>query len=72
MPFFCIQVFNFCMTCLSGIGYFSYIPNIKQWIEAQVSLCVCVCVCVYVYDGPVMLINQRAVAEIGTLCLVVM
>lgn len=35
MPFFCIQVFNFCMTCLSGIGYFSYIPNIKQWIEAQ-------------------------------------
>jgi len=38
MPFFCIQVFHFCMTCLSGVGYFSYIPDIKRWIEAQPGL----------------------------------
>jgi lysosomal-associated transmembrane protein len=35
MPFFCMQVFDFCLTCLSFVSYFSYIPNIKRWIQAQ-------------------------------------
>jgi len=37
MPFFCVQVFDFCMSCLTAVGYFSYLPNIKKWISAQVS-----------------------------------
>ena len=36
MPFFCLQVFDFCLTCLTIVGYFSYVPNIKRWIEVQV------------------------------------
>lgn len=35
MPFFCMQVFDFCLTCLSVVSYFSYIPNMKRWIQAQ-------------------------------------
>jgi len=38
MPFFCLQVFDFCLACLSVVCYFSYMPNIKQWIEAQNNL----------------------------------
>lgn len=35
MPFFCLQVFDFCLSCLSVVGYFSYAPNIKLWIQQQ-------------------------------------
>jgi len=35
MPFFCIQVFDFCVSCLTIVGYFSYMPDIKKWIEMQ-------------------------------------
>jgi lysosomal-associated transmembrane protein len=35
MPFFCLQVFDFCVSCLTVVGYFSYIPDIKRWIAAQ-------------------------------------
>lgn len=35
MPFFCMQVFDFCLTCLSVVSYFSYIPNIKRWIASE-------------------------------------
>ncbi|XP_064625671.1 lysosomal-associated transmembrane protein 4A-like [Lineus longissimus] len=38
MPFFCLQVFDFCITCLSVVCYFSYMPNIKQWIREQDNL----------------------------------
>ncbi|KAK2186925.1 hypothetical protein NP493_182g02032 [Ridgeia piscesae] len=38
MPFFCVQVFDFCMSCLTAVGYFSYLPNIKKWISAQHNL----------------------------------
>lgn len=38
MPFFCLQVFDFCLACLSVVCYFSYMPNIKQWIEVQNNL----------------------------------
>ncbi len=37
MPFFCLQVFDFCIYCLTVVSYVSYIPNIKTWIQAQVS-----------------------------------
>merc|ERR1712170_253538 len=37
MPFFCLQVFDFCISCLTVVGYFSYIPDIKRWIAAQES-----------------------------------
>lgn len=32
MPFFCLQVFDFCIHCLTVVGYFSYIPQIKHMI----------------------------------------
>jgi lysosomal-associated transmembrane protein len=35
MPFFCLQVFDFCVSCLTIVGYFSYMPDIKKWIAAQ-------------------------------------
>lgn len=38
MPYFCLQVFDFCMNCLTVVGYFSYIPEIKDWI-AQMEDC---------------------------------
>ncbi|XP_074642820.1 lysosomal-associated transmembrane protein 4A-like [Tubulanus polymorphus] len=38
MPFFCLQVFDFCITCLSVVCYFSYMPNIKEWITDQDNL----------------------------------
>ena len=37
LPFFCLQVFDFVVTSLSVIGYFSYAPNIRLWIMKQVS-----------------------------------
>jgi len=38
MPFFCLQVFDFCITCLSVVAYFSYMPNVKEWIKQQDNL----------------------------------
>ncbi|XP_046571730.1 lysosomal-associated transmembrane protein 4A-like isoform X1 [Haliotis rubra] len=35
MPFFCLQVFDFCLNCLTVVGYFTYAPNIKFWIREQ-------------------------------------
>ncbi|KAJ8305268.1 hypothetical protein KUTeg_015813 [Tegillarca granosa] len=35
MPFFCLQVFDFCLSCLTVVGYFSYAPNIKDWFRQQ-------------------------------------
>lgn len=35
MPFFCLQVFDFSLSCLTIVGYFSYMPDLKGWIEAQ-------------------------------------
>ena len=39
LPFFCIQVFDFCLSCLTVVGYFSYAPNIKTWIKDQGLVC---------------------------------
>jgi lysosomal-associated transmembrane protein len=35
LPFFCLQVFDFCITSLSVIGYFSFEPDVKRWIASQ-------------------------------------
>lgn len=35
MPFFCLQVFDFCVTCLWIVGYMTYAPDIKLWILQQ-------------------------------------
>lgn len=35
IPFFCLQVFDFCLSCLTVVGYMSYAPNIKLWIVEQ-------------------------------------
>lgn len=35
MPFFCLQVFDFCLTCLWVVGYMTYAPDIKVWIVQQ-------------------------------------
>ncbi|KAL5016734.1 hypothetical protein ScPMuIL_006323 [Solemya velum] len=35
MPFFCLQVFSFCLGCLTVVGYFSYAPNVKMWLRGQ-------------------------------------
>jgi len=32
MPFFCLQVFDFCIASLTVIGYFSYMPDVRQTI----------------------------------------
>lgn len=33
MPFFCLQVFDFCIASLTMIGYFSYMPDVRQTIQ---------------------------------------
>ena len=35
VPFFCLHVFLFCLSCLTLVSYFSYAPhfNIKMWIR---------------------------------------
>jgi len=35
MPFFCLQVFDFCISCLTVVGYFSYIPDLKNCLQLQ-------------------------------------
>ena len=35
IPFFCLQVFDFCLSCLTVVGYMSYAPNVKLWIVEQ-------------------------------------
>jgi lysosomal-associated transmembrane protein len=35
LPFFCLQVFDFCATSFSFISYFSFEPDIKKWIASQ-------------------------------------
>jgi lysosomal-associated transmembrane protein len=37
VPFMGLQVFDFCITSLMVISYFSYVPDVKRWIEAQAS-----------------------------------
>lgn len=32
MPFFCVQMFDFCVSCLTVVGYFSYAPDMKLWL----------------------------------------
>lgn len=38
MPFFCLQVFDFSVSCLTVVGYFSYLPDLKHCLAIQVSI----------------------------------
>nr|KAG5711782.1 hypothetical protein BaRGS_023546 [Batillaria attramentaria] len=35
IPFFCLHVFLFCLSCLTLVSYFTYAPrfNVKTWIR---------------------------------------
>jgi lysosomal-associated transmembrane protein len=35
VPFMGLQVFDFCITSLTVISYFSYVPDVKLWISVQ-------------------------------------
>ncbi|XP_071440284.1 lysosomal-associated transmembrane protein 4A isoform X2 [Hetaerina americana] len=32
MPFFCLQVFDFCIACLTAVGYLCYLPDIRRLV----------------------------------------
>ncbi|CAH1252986.1 LAPTM4A [Branchiostoma lanceolatum] len=38
LPFFCIQVFDFTVGCLTAIGFVSYMPNIRTFMEQNPNL----------------------------------
>lgn len=38
MPFFCLQVFDFCIASLTVIGYFSYMPDVRETIKDNPSI----------------------------------
>jgi lysosomal-associated transmembrane protein len=38
MPFFVLKVFDFCIFCLTMVGYFSYLPNVTEVIANQPNL----------------------------------
>lgn len=38
MPYFCLQVFDFVIACLWVVSYYSYLPEVKLWILANVSI----------------------------------
>lgn len=35
VPFFCLQMFDFCVTGLVFLGYISYIPDLKLWFATH-------------------------------------
>jgi len=35
VPFFCLQMFDFCVTALVFLGYISYIPDLKSWFSTH-------------------------------------
>ena len=38
LPFFCLQVFDFVITSLSGVSHFAYNRSTKSWITTQTGL----------------------------------
>jgi hypothetical protein len=38
MPFFVLRVFDFCIFCLTMVGYFSYLPNVTDQITSMPGL----------------------------------
>lgn len=38
LPFFCMQVFDFCVNLLGAVGAISYIPELKLMLKNNVSL----------------------------------
>lgn len=37
LPFFCMQVFDFCVNLLGAVGAISYIPELKLMLKNNVS-----------------------------------
>lgn len=37
LPFFCLQVFDFCVNLLGAVGAISYIPELKLMLKNNVS-----------------------------------
>uniref|UniRef100_A0A1I8FDS3 TLDc domain-containing protein n=1 Tax=Macrostomum lignano TaxID=282301 RepID=A0A1I8FDS3_9PLAT len=35
MPYFCMQLFDFVINCLTVVGYFSYLPDAKAWLSGH-------------------------------------
>jgi lysosomal-associated transmembrane protein len=35
VPFMGLQVFDFCITSLTVVSYFSYVPDVKRWMDEQ-------------------------------------
>jgi len=35
IPFFCLQILDFCFSCLTMIGYLSYMPDIKAMVQTR-------------------------------------
>ncbi|XP_067126230.1 lysosomal-associated transmembrane protein 4A isoform X2 [Centruroides vittatus] len=33
MPFFCLQIFDFIISALTAVGYFSYVPDVQKMIQ---------------------------------------
>lgn len=33
MPFFCLQIFDFVVSTLTVVAYFTFLPNVRGWIE---------------------------------------
>lgn len=33
MPFFCLQVFDFCIACLTAVGYLCYLPDVRRLVS---------------------------------------
>jgi lysosomal-associated transmembrane protein len=38
MPFFILKVFEFCIFCLTMVGFFSYLPNVTEMISKEPNL----------------------------------
>jgi lysosomal-associated transmembrane protein len=39
LPFFCLQIFDFCVNLLGAVGAVSYIPQLKTMLKNNVSKC---------------------------------
>lgn len=37
VPFFSLQLLDFCLACFATLGYLAYLPDVKQWISSQVN-----------------------------------
>ena len=38
LPFFCYQVFDFIISCLTAIGHYHWLPHLQHQLERQVGI----------------------------------